>query len=298
MTDNSIFDSRVKIGIVGLGIMGVPIVKRMLARGLSVTVWNLEPERFDLVRDDGAVWAQSPREVWAASDLAFLCVLGDSATESCCFGEDGFAKAKRGARVMVDLSTTSPEATERLATRLKSETGADWIDAPMSGGPQAALDGQLTLMVGGPQPVFQAVDPILAMLATNITHMGALGAGQKTKILNQAIVGTNYVLMAELIAIASAVGIDANQLSACLKGGMADSTILQRVLPQMATKDFDPPRGYARQLNKDLIAVSGFLENLNLELPVLESAIRQFRSYAEAGNEMEDSASVSRLYER
>lgn len=298
MSQTPAFDGSTKIGLVGLGIMGAPIARRLLEKGHSVTVWNLEPERYDEVRGQGAVWADSPADVWAASDLAMLCVLGDPAIESCCFGEAGFAKADGGASVLVDLSTTSPQATLKLAPRLKQETGADWIDAPMSGGPQAALKGNLTLMAGGDEALFNAVEPILAHLSPNITRMGELGAGQKTKILNQAICGVNYILMAELVAIAKAAGIDPSALPDCLKGGMADSTILQRILPQMAHNDFEPPRSYSRQLNKDLVSVHNFVADLGLDLPVTEKSIAQYRSWSEAGNEMQDSAAVSRLYEK
>lgn len=297
MAQSKIFDTNTRIGFVGLGIMGVPMVKRFREMGLSVTAWNLEPERYDLVRGDGVVWADSPAAVWAASDVTFLCVLGDDAAESCCFGPTGFASADQGSSVLVDFSTTSPAATFALAERLKNEANADWLDAPMSGGPQAALDGELTLMIGGSDDVCTALMPLLKMTAGNITRMGELGAGQKTKILNQAIVGTNYVLMAELLATAHACGIDPTLLPGCLQGGMADSTILQRIFTQMSAEDFDPPRSYARQLNKDLKAVKNFVGDLQLDLPVLDKAIAQYGAYTEDGNELEDGASVSRLYE-
>ncbi len=295
MVANGIGDGQ-RIGLVGLGIMGVPIALRLLEQGHRLTVWNLEPERYDLVREAGAVWADSPAAVWRACDVAMVCVLGDDAIEAVCFGDEGFAVAGDGARVLLDLSTTSPAATRDLAARLKDEIGADWLDVPMSGGPQAAREGTLTLMAGGEPQHFDEALEVLQALAGNITLMGELGAGQVAKILNQAVVGVNYVLMAELLAIAKAAGIDPNLLPDCLRGGMADSTILQRIYPQMSNDDFDPPRSYARQVNKDLRAVTGFTEQLGLTLPVIATAIERYRSYAEAGNEMQDSASVSRLY--
>lgn len=284
------------IGLVGLGIMGAPIALRLRDRGYRLTVWNLEPERFDLVREAGAAWADSPADVWAAVDVAMVCVLGDDALESVCFGEQGFARAERGARLLVDLSTSSPAATRRLAPRLRSDLGADWIDAPISGGPAAARDGELTLMVGGDETLFAAVEPLLAAIAGNVTRMGETGAGQVTKILNQAIVGVNYILMAELLTVAKAAGIDPDLLPKCLKGGMADSTILQRIYPQMSGNDFDPPRSYARQVNKDLKSVVAFLDELGLDMPVIATSVARYRTWAEDGNLMEDGAAVSRLY--
>lgn len=286
-----------KLGFVGLGIMGVPTVQRYLELGHQVTVWNLEPERFDQVKSEGAIWANSPAEVWAKSDVVFVCVLGDDAIESVCLGANGFGSAGSGATVLVDLSTTSPEATAKIAPLIADQTGAAWVDAPMSGGPQAARNGELTLMIGGEDSACTDVLPLLIEIAGNVTHMGGLGAGQMTKVLNQAIVGVNYVLMGELLAIAKASGIDPTLLPGCLKGGMADSTILQRIYTQMAEEDFDPPRSYARQLNKDLKSVRRFVERLGLDLPVVATGVERYREYTEAGNEMEDGASVSRLYE-
>jgi 3-hydroxyisobutyrate dehydrogenase len=282
-----------RLGFVGLGIMGAPMVRRLRAQGWDVTVWNLEPERFDEVKTSGAVWADSPAAVCAASDVVMLCILGDAAIESVCLGRNGLSSSQ-GAGVLIDFSTTSAETTRRVAASL----GMEWLDAPMSGGPQAAEEGSLTIMAGGDPTLYERVTPILGDLSGNMTLMGPLGAGQMTKVINQAIVGTNYVLMAEVLAMAEAAGIDAGKLASCLKGGMADSTVLQRIFTQMQARDFDPPRSYARQLNKDLHMVERVVEELGLELPVLAAGIAQYDRYTGAGNEMEDGASVSRLYEK
>jgi 3-hydroxyisobutyrate dehydrogenase len=281
------------LGLIGLGIMGAPMARRLLSRGWRLTVWNLEPERFDLVSDAGAEWAESPASVRAASDVVMLCILGDAAIEGVCLGPDGLSSGT-GASMLIDFSTTSAETTRSVAPKL----GMAWLDAPMSGGPQAAEEGALTIMAGGDPDLYARLTPILADLAGNMTLMGPLGAGQMTKVINQAIVGANYVLMGEVLAMAEAAGIDAGKLASCLKGGMADSTVLQRIFTQMQERDFDPPRSYARQLNKDLHAVGHVAEALRLDLPVLETAIGQYDRYTSAGNEMQDGASVSRLYER
>lgn len=286
-----------RLGIVGLGIMGTPIVERLAEMGYALTVWNLEPEAFGRVKDTGAQWADTPAEVWRNSDVVFVCVLGDEAIESVCFGENGFAESDGGARLLVDLSTTSPQVTVKLAKKLKDKLGADWVDAPMSGGPQPARKGELTFMIGGDENHCAGVEPILRDIGQNVTRMGRIGDGQKTKILNQAIVGANYILMAELLAACKATGIDPDLLPVCLKGGLADSAMLQRIYTQMSADDFDPPRSYVRQVNKDLKSVSKFVDQLGLSLPLLDIAVKQYDRYARAGNDMEDSASVSRLYQ-
>ncbi len=282
-----------RLGFIGLGIMGVPMVRRLRAQGWEVTAWNLEPDRFDEVRASGVGWADSPSAVRAAADVVMLCILGDAAIESVCLGPNGLSSAS-GAGILVDFSTTSAETTRRVAAKLDM----DWLDAPMSGGPQAAEEGKLTIMAGGDAALYEQLRPVLADLGGNTTLMGPLGAGQMTKVINQAIVGTNYVLMAEVLAMAETAGIDAGKLAACLRGGMADSTVLQRVFTQMRARDFDPPRSYARQLNKDLHMVEKVVKELGLELPVVAAGVAQYDRYTSAGNEMEDGASVSRLYER
>ena len=281
-----------RLGFIGLGLMGVPMVKRLLSRGWRVTAWNLEPERFELVGEAGAQWADTPAAVRAASDIVLICVLGDDAVHSVCLGENGLASSK-GAHIVIDFSTTSVEITRELAATLD----VAWLDCPVSGGPEAVPNGQLAMMAGGTEDLFDWVRPILRDLAANMTLMGPVGAGQTTKLINQAIVGTNYVLMGEILAQVRAAGIDGERLAQCLKGGLADSTILQRIFPQILKRDFDPPKGHAKQLNKDLQALREFNERLGLNLPVQDIASDQYRYYVESGNGERDSASVSLLYD-
>ena len=286
---------RPRIGFVGIGIMGAPMVRRLLAKGWQVSVWNLEPERYAQV--PGAVVLDSPAAVRTASDIVIFCVLNGDAVEECCFGPHGLARSKSGASLLIDTSTINPDRTLNLAERLKSETGMSWVDAPISGGPAAAGEGQLTIMMGGDAKDVGAANTVLADLAANLTHIGALGAGQTAKIINQAIVGVGYVLMGEALALAEAAGIDAARLPAALAGGMADSTVLKRIYPQQQARDYEPPRGYARQLDKDLKNVMAFIKEQGLELPLVARAAARYHDFA-VGNEMVDSAAVARLYER
>jgi len=283
-----------RLGFVGIGIMGAPMVRRLLARGWQVSVWNLEPERYGEV--PGATVMDSPAAVRAASDIVIFCVLNGDAVEECCFGPHGLARTDTGASLLIDASTINPDRTQQLADRLKRQTGMSWIDAPISGGPAAAADGQLTIMMGGAVEDVARATPVLADISANLTHIGELGAGQTAKIINQAIVGVGYVLMAEALALAEASGIDAARLPMALAGGMADSTVLKRIYPQQQARDYDPPRGYARQLDKDLKNVLAFVTKLGLDLPLVQRAALRYHDFA-ADNEMADSAAVARLYE-
>jgi len=286
-----------RIGFIGIGIMGEAMVRRLLERGHRVTVWNLEPERLETVVPHGAVAAATPAAVSAASDIVMLCVLHTEAVRGVVFGADGVAAAGAGAdRLLVDLSTADPAATREMAARLRQETGTGWVDAPVSGGPHAARAGALTVMAGGEEADVARASLVLGDLAANVTRMGPVGAGQTTKIINQAIVGTGFVLMAEALALAEAAGINAAALPGCLKGGFADSELLRRIYTQMQQRHFDPPASYARQLLKDMKAVKAFAHEVGAELPLVEGAVARFAEFVAQGNEMADSAAILRLY--
>jgi 3-hydroxyisobutyrate dehydrogenase len=286
-----------RIGFIGIGIMGEAMTRRLLDLGYEVTVWNLEPERLETVVPHGAKPAASPAEVAAASDIVMLCVLHMAAVERVVFAEDGVAAGGNSAKLVIDFSTADPEGTRQAAAKLKELTGAGWVDAPVSGGPQLARTGGMTVMAGGSEADFAAARPLLEQMSANLTLMGPVGAGQTTKIINQAIVGTGYVVMAEALMLAEAAGIDAARLPQCLAGGHADSSLLQRLYPQMQQRAFDPPSSFARQLLKDLKAVKAFSRDLGLELKVIEQGVQRYGEYVALGHEMTDSAAVVKLYE-
>jgi 3-hydroxyisobutyrate dehydrogenase len=287
-----------RLGFIGLGLMGTAMSLRLLDKGWPLTVWNLELENVPPVVEAGAVAAPSPTAVAEASDIVLMCVLHTNAVKECVFGPDGIARADVQGKVLIDHSTADPGRTRDMATKLRREKSMAWIDAPVSGGPVAARDGTLTVMAGGGAADIKGVQPLMADLSANFTHMGANGAGQMAKVINQAIVGTTYVVMAEALALAEASGIDAARLPECLAGGHADSTLLQQLYPRMQAGDFTPPRAYARQLLKDMHAVGETVEELGLALPLIYAAIRRHEAFVERGNEMTDPAAIARLYER
>lgn len=289
-----------RLGFIGIGIMGEAMTLRLIDKGWRATVWNLTPDRYARVAPAGADIADSPAAVAAASDVVLMCVLDAAALENCCFGAagNGLATAAGEGKIVIDLSTINPEATRDVAARLRQRNRMRWIDAPVSGGPGAARAGTMTVMAGGDAGDIAAVAGIMADMAGHFTHVGPLGTGQTAKILNQAIVGTGYVLMAEALALAEAAGLDAAKLPDCLAGGFADSALLRKIYPQMCARAFEPPTAYARQLLKDLKNVKSFAQAQGCDLPLLETAVAQYDAYVGAGNEMTDSASVSLLYER
>ncbi|MBV9811656.1 MAG: NAD(P)-dependent oxidoreductase [Acetobacteraceae bacterium] len=285
-------NDRPALGFVGIGIMGEAMVRRLLDRGWRVAVWNREPERLETVVPHGAVAAVSPAAVADAADIVLLCVLDTDAVEACIFGASGIASARKPPRLIVDLSTIEPAATLRIAARLAH---THFVDAPVSGGPEKSRAGTLAIMAGGNDDAIAAARPVLVELG-RVMHMGGVGAGQRTKIVNQAIVAAGYVLMAEAVALAEAAEIDAAAIPDCLAGGVADGALLQVIFRQMQARNFTPPRAYARQLLKDMLSIRRFAGEHALALPVTESAIDRFAQFVAAGNAMRDPAEVVTSY--
>lgn len=283
------------IGLVGLGMLGGAIAARLQALGHQLVVHDRRHEATDAAVSAGAEFAARPDELAEQCRLIMVCVLDDKAVEEVTLGRNGISQANRWPEYVVDFSSNRPQTARRMAEVIGAKGGV-WIDAPVSGGPEAATEGVLTIMAGGTKAGFAAVAPILRKLGRNVTHVGPVGAGQEAKVLNQFLVGAQYVMMAELLTMARASSVDAEKLPAILAGGLADSRILQFIYPMMHEDIFDRPLGRVQQLNKDLQSVRAQISALELTLPLAETAIEQYAKFTHAGNEMEDSASVSRLY--
>jgi 3-hydroxyisobutyrate dehydrogenase len=286
-----------RLGFVGLGLMGTAMTQRLLERGAHVTVWNLEPERIAAVAAHGAVPADSPAALAAVSDIVLICVLDTDAVRDVVFGPGGIAETARPGQIVVDHSTTDPAQTRAFAAELQRRCGARWVDAPCSGGPPVARRGGLTVMAGGAAEDIAAIAPVMEELAARCTHVGEVGAGQVAKTVNQAIVCASYVLMAEALALAEAGGLDAARLPECLAGGHADGEMLRQIYPQMQARAFEPPRSLARQILKDLRSVAKFAQARGLALPMVDTAARQYARHVESGAGLQDSTTLIRLYQ-
>jgi 3-hydroxyisobutyrate dehydrogenase len=283
------------VGFIGLGLLGQAIALRLVRQGIGLVVWNREPERTAPLADEGAVVASSPREVAEQCSIVCLCVLNGTAVRDVVFGDNGVLRAGRRERTVIDFSTVEPRETMTMANEA-GEAQLRWVDAPISGGPTAALDGGLTVMVGGNVADVNRIDGLLRVVAANVTHLGPVGSGQKMKVVNQALVGATFVMLAEALALAHALELPAEMVPQCLSGGLADSTALQRVWPRMVHEQFSPPTGLASQMFKDLKTVDEVGRDAGLKLPLLEAAVSQYARYVAGGAGAEETVSISRLY--
>jgi len=253
--------SKAKIGYVGVGLMGMPMAKRLLSLGYAVRAYDISPQSMAAARDAGMAAASSAGDAVRGADLVLTNLPTPEAVEAAVFGENGVASTLRAPQLLIDFSTIKVYQCKAFARRLRETTGAGWIDAPVSGGPPASGSGTLTVMAGGEAADIERTRPFFADVAGRFTHMGPSGAGMAAKMLNQLIVGAGHAVMAEAVVLAEAAGIDAARLPECLAGGLADSPLLQRLYPRMVKRDF-APQGYVRQLLKDLEMVNEFAGGL------------------------------------
>jgi 3-hydroxyisobutyrate dehydrogenase len=285
------------IGFIGLGLLGQAMALRLAREGFSLVVWNLETERSAALLEAGAVVAASPAEVAERCEVICLCVIDGAAVREVLFGPNGIVTGARASRTIVDFSTVTPAETRDIAKEAERHS-LSWIDAPISGGPVAALTGELTVMAGGSPKDIEAVAPLFRATASRCTHVGGVGSGQEMKVINQALVGATFVMLAEVMALARRLGLPVDAVPACLEGGLADSVALQRVWPRMVSELFEPPTGRADQMLKDLKNVDALREASGLELPLVQSAISQYANYVEQHSGAHcETISITRLYQ-
>ena len=289
--------SKASIGYVGVGLMGLPMTKRLLSLGYAVRAYDIAADRVAAARGAGSTVSSSPADAARGSDLVLLNLPTTEAVEAAVFGANGVASMLRPPQLVIDFSTIKVEKCKAFASRLRELTGAAWIDAPVSGGPPASGSGTLTVMAGGEASDIDRMRPLFADVSGRFTHMGPTGAGLAAKMLNQLIVGCGHAVMAEAVVLAEAAGIDPARLPECLAGGLADSALLQKLYPRMVARDF-APQGYVRQLLKDLEMVNEFAGALKAPTPMMGEALSLYRMLAHLGHSELDTAALLKLYDR
>jgi 3-hydroxyisobutyrate dehydrogenase len=265
------------LAYVGLGLMGGPMAVRLARAGHPLRVWNRTAAKCAAAVEAGAVLAASAADAARGADVVFMCLSDAKAVEAAVFGPDGIAEGIGAGAVLVDFSSIAPDATRAFAARLNAERGAEWVDAPVSGGVAGAEAGTLAVMAGGDPAAFARVEPFVKVMAARFTHMGPVGAGQTTKLCNQVIVGSLMCVIAEAARLAANAGLDPLKLPEALAGGWADSKPLQICLPRMVKAIHDPPLGHAWTMLKDLDAARDMARRTNTPLPVSGAAAEIFR---------------------
>lgn len=281
------------LGFAGLGLMGGPMAGRLLDAGFPLIVWNRSAEKTAPFAARGARAAARPAAL-ADAEIVFLNLMDLSAVEAVVFGPGGLAEGRGG--IVADFSTIPPGATRALAARLEAANGGVWVDAPVSGGAVGAAEGTLAVMAGGPAAAVARLRPILSHLAARVTHMGAVGAGQATKLVNQIVAGCTLAVTAEAVAFAERTGVDPALLAEALAGGFADSKPFRIFAPRMAARTYDPPLGATDTMIKDLAEVERAAAATGARTPLVAAALGAMRASAAQGDGGRDIAAIVEIW--
>ncbi len=254
-----------QVGFIGLGIMGQGMARNLLKAGFSLTLWNRTASKVEPLVKAGAQAASDPADVAARSDVIVICVSDTPDVEAVILGERGILTGARAGSLVIDCSTISPIATRKLAAKL-AEAGVAMLDAPVSGGCEGAVQGTLSIMVGGDPKDFERALPILQAMGQKITHVGASGAGQTVKLVNQILVVGTTLGMCEALLFAQAGGVDLEKALEAVSAGAAGSWMLSNRGPQIIQRDWRP--GFTIDLQqKDVRLILGAADELGVPLP-------------------------------
>ncbi len=284
------------LGFAGIGLMGLPMCRRLLAAGYPLTVWNRNPDKCKPLVEAGARQVASPAELCRHADVVMLCLADTSVVREVVFGPAGVVEGAKKGQLLVDFSSLEPNATREMAAELAARTGMGWLDTPVSGGVVGAEAGSLAIMVGGESQDLERVRPVLLNLGQRVTHMGGVGAGQVTKACNQMIVACNALVIAEVVALAERSGVDASLIAEALAGGFADSKPLQILAPQMAQNRFEPVKWHVRTLLKDLDTAVKFSREQGSATPISGLAAQLMRLHGSQGFLEKDPSTLVQMY--
>ncbi len=261
-----------RIGFIGLGIMGKPMVRNLRKAGHELVVYDIFAKSVDEMVSDGIERGSSAKDVAARADLVITMLPDGPEVEQAVFGANGILEGIHAGSILVDMSSISPLVSQKLGSACE-EKGASFLDAPVSGGEPKAIDGTLAIMVGGDAETFKKVEPILKLMGSSVVLTGGVGAGNVTKLANQIMVACNIAAMSEALVLADRCGVDSEVVFNAIKGGLAGSTVLNAKAPMVIARNFKP--GFRIRLHqKDLRNALLTAESKKVALP-LTSLVQQ-----------------------
>lgn len=285
-----------RIGFVGLGIMGRGMANNLLKAGFSVRVWNRTASRMDPLVEAGAEAGSSPADVAAHCDIIITCVSDTPDVEAVILGEEGVIHGVSAGNLVIDCSTISPQTTRDIAAKLNAKE-VHLLDAPISGGSEGAANGTLSIMVGGDAGQFDRALPVFEAMGKAITHVGAQGAGQSVKLVNQILVVGNALAMSEALVFAQASGLDLQKTFDAVKGGAAGSWMFSNRAPQILERDWRP--GFTINLQqKDLRLVLEAADQVGAPIPGTSLVFNMYRPLEAQGLGEEGNHALIKALER
>lgn len=284
-----------RVGFIGLGVMGRPMAKHILHGGHHLGVWARRPESTASLKEQGATVYDTPAALAAASDVVITIITNSRDVEQVAFGAEGLAQGFASGAVHLDMSTIAPDAARDFSRRYK-KLGVDWIDAPVSGGEQAAMARTLAIMAGGAEVAFERVRPLLACMGKTIVRIGEAGAGQVAKACNQMVMVCTLQACAEAMHLGRAHNVDLAALHAALMGGSAGSRVLEVMGERMVQRDFDAGI-QARLHHKDFAILLDEAVKIGAPLPIAAQTWQQLNALMNQGWGMDDTSSLLKVLE-
>lgn len=285
-----------RIGFIGLGIMGKPMCKNIMKAGYEVTVYNRSRASVDELVAAGATAAASSAKVAIASDIVITMLPNSPQVREVALGEDGILAGARPGMIMIDMSSIDPVETRAIGAELAKKQ-VELLDAPVSGGEPKAIDGTISVMVGGKKEIFDQMYDLLMTMAGSVVYVGSLGSGNVAKLANQMIVAVNIAAVSEAFTFATKAGADPELVYQAIRGGLAGSTVLDAKAPMMMDRNFTP--GFRTELHiKDLNNALNAAHSIQSCAPLTAQVMEMMQALKADGCEKEDHSSLVKYYEK
>ena len=285
-----------KIGFIGLGIMGKPMSKNLLKAGYKLVVYDIVQEAVKEVVAAGAEAGVSPKDVASKTDIVITMLPNSPHVKTVILGKDGVIEGVQKGKIVVDMSSIAPAVSQEVG-KVLAEKGVEFLDAPVSGGEPKAIDGTLAIMVGGKEEVFNKVKDILLKMGSSAVLCGDIGAGNVTKLANQIIVALNIAAMSEAYVLATKAGVDPEKVFNAIKGGLAGSTVLNAKSPMVLEGNYKP--GFRIELHiKDLQNALDTAHDIGVPIPLTSVAMEIFQALKVEGKAKEDHCGIIQFYEK
>jgi len=284
-----------RVGFIGLGIMGKPMALNILKAGYDVTVNDLNTESVETLVQAGAVFG-TPADMGATCDVIITMLPASHHVEQVVLGENGLLQTATAGTILIDMSSISPVASVEIAQQAALR-GVEMLDAPVSGGEPKAIDGTLSIMVGGKDDVFETVRPLLEVVGASVTLVGKNGSGVTAKLANQIIVNLNIAAMSEALTLAAKAGIDVEKMYQAIRGGLAGSAVLDAKVPLILERNF--VAGGRIDINlKDMTNVMETAHEIGVPLPLSSQLVEIFHALKIDGKAADDHGGIIQYYEK
>ncbi len=285
-----------KIGFIGLGIMGKPMSKNLLRVGYPLLIYDIVPAALDEIVRAGAEKATSPKDVAAKTDVIITMLPNSPHVKEVVLGKNGIIEAARPGSILIDMSSIAPLVSREIAAKL-AEKKIRMLDAPVSGGEPKAIDGTLSIMVGGSKADFDEYLPLLKVMGASVVLCGEIGAGNVTKLANQIVVAANIAAVSEALVLAAKAGVNPDLVHQAIRGGLAGSTVMDAKAPMMMDRNFKP--GFRINLHiKDLNNVLETARGIDVPTPLTDEVMAMMQSLKDEGMGDADHSALVRYYEK